>query len=864
MFTLNLKPSQSKTNRDMKKCVSFLLALSLSISALIAENRYSVYVDSDGVMRRDDTREEVSYYGTNYTVPFAHAYRALGYLGVDRKAAIRRDVYHMARLGFNAFRLHLWDVELTDSLGNLQTNDHLDLLDYLIKELEQRGISIILTAQTNFGNGYPEKNIDTGAYSYRYDKCDIHADPAAQAKQARYLDQLVKHVNPYTGRSLATDRSIIAIEVNNEPCHNNAATEVTAYINRMVMTLRNANWEKPILYNVSHNRQVVDAYYKADIQGTTYQWYPINLVSGHTRKGNFLPFVDQYDIPFSNVAGFNNKAKVVYEFDPADILYSYMYPAIARTFRKAGFQWITQFAYDPIDMAWANTEYQTHYLNLAYTPQKAISMKIAAEVARTVGRGADFGTYPADTIFGDFRVSYKQDLSECNTATKLFYSNNTATRPVNLAGLTEIAGVGSSPVVSYNGNGAYFLERVTYNLWRLEVMPDLFYPVDPFARPSLKRSAADIIYNTHSIAITLPQLGNTFYYRAINTGNTRRGEAREGAFDVFPGVYLLSTNRDTLNRANADTMFGYIRLNEYVAPKPHVTPLTVIHTPAANTVADGNLTVTATVYGSVPPDSVVIYPADVSFWRDRNTLYRMEQTVPYTYTATIPAGRRDCRYNIVGFSHGKATTYPGATPGTPLDWDYSGSEQYVTPTYQPGDPIVLLTPGEEHGSEFSTIPEAWGDSFYGYEQHRPLGVDCMHLHAHPTETATTVLVMKRIAETLANHTDLTPDRTLALRLGSVSGADKVTVSVVNSDGITFSATRPIADGVVEVTLNDLVMTSTPLAPAPYPVFLSREFKPNPGYSERPTWSSAEQVIISFDNIASGTELDAQILALWIK
>jgi hypothetical protein len=48
------------------------------------------------------------------------------------------------------------------------------------------------------------------------------------------------------------------------------------------------------------------------------------------------------------------------------------------------------------------------------------------------------------------------------------------------------------------------------------------------------------------------------------------------------------------------------------------------------------------------------------------------------------------------------------------------------------------------------------------------------------------------------------------------------------------------------------------------VFLSREFKPNPGYSERPTWSSAEQVIISFDNIASGTELDAQILALWIK
>ena len=35
---------------------------------------------------------------------------------MDRKEAIRRDVYHMARLGLNAFRLHLWDLELTAGL----------------------------------------------------------------------------------------------------------------------------------------------------------------------------------------------------------------------------------------------------------------------------------------------------------------------------------------------------------------------------------------------------------------------------------------------------------------------------------------------------------------------------------------------------------------------------------------------------------------------------------------------------------------------------------------------------------------------------------------------------------------------------
>ena len=84
---------------------------------------------------------------------------------------------------------------------------------------------------------------------------------------------------------------------------------------------------------------------------------------------------------------------MVYEFDPADVLYSHLYPAVARTFRKEGFQWITQFAYDPIDLAPYNTEYPTHYLNLVYTPAKALSMMVAAEAAREIPRGADYGTF---------------------------------------------------------------------------------------------------------------------------------------------------------------------------------------------------------------------------------------------------------------------------------------------------------------------------------------------------------------------------------------------------------------------------------------------------------------------------------------
>ncbi len=70
---------------------------------------------------------------------------------------------------------------------------------------------------------------------------------------------------------------------------------------------------------------------------------------------------------------------MVYEFDAGDVMQPIMYPAMARSYRTAGFQWATQFAYDPMATAYANTEYQTHYLNLAYTPSKAISLLIASK-----------------------------------------------------------------------------------------------------------------------------------------------------------------------------------------------------------------------------------------------------------------------------------------------------------------------------------------------------------------------------------------------------------------------------------------------------------------------------------------------------
>jgi hypothetical protein len=769
-----------------------------------AETIPTIYVDKKGIMRWSNNHEEASFYGVNYTLPFAHAYRAIRYIGKNHKEAIDKDVYHFARLGFNAYRIHVWDVEISDSAGNLIENEHLDLLDYLIAKLQERNIRTLLTTMTSFGNGYPEKNQPTGGFSYLYSKCKVHSDPKAILAQTRYIRQLVQHTNPYTGSSYRNDPYIVGFEINNEPCHAETPAQTKEYINRMLSALKKAGNTKPVFYNVSHNLSHVAAYYDTPVQGTTYQWYPAGLVAGHTRKGNFLPYVDSYNIPFSSVAGFDKKAKAIYEFDPADILYTYMYPAMSRTFRSKGFQWITQFAYDPIDIAWANTEYQTHFLNLAYTPGKAVSMKIAAEVAYSVPRNAVFKKYPNDTIFNNFHVSYLQDLSELSTPEKFFYSNHTTTAPAMPDSLKEIAGCGSSPIVHYEGSGAYFLDRLESGVWRLEVMPDALLLQDPFEKTSLKKEVATAAWSTWSMKISLPDLGTDFKITGINAGNTRQDNSSDAAFPVQPGVYLLERTGHTAAFAWASTTsWKNIFLGEFVAPESRPKMLTVVHQPA-KAVEDGKpLRIEAQVIAPSLPDSVLLYTDKASFWSESNSTLKMKRVGAYTYRAEAPGNMVKgsfFKYAIVVFKDDKKHTFPAHVEGSPLDWDYYKAEYWETPVVAAESPLSLTT-ATDNNSGFERYATPDGHLYY----------------------------RKYIKEQIAARPEaLSKARYLCFGLKDTKGIEQMKAGFVTSEGFTYTAVfKPdSASCRVKIPLSELLPDKTSLLPPSYPVFLERYFSPD--------------------------------------
>ncbi|RZK20423.1 MAG: membrane or secreted protein, partial [Hymenobacter sp.] len=702
-----------------------LLLLLLGGPAARAQNPAptgDAYVDARGVLRWQKTKAEVALFGVNYTAPFAYSYRALTKLGIKPEEAIDQDVYHLSRLGVDAFRVHVWDVEITDTLGNLQNNEHLRLLDYLITKLQARNIKIILTPIAYWGNAYPEPKNTGQGFSSIYDKSQAYTNPRAIRAQENYLGQFLNHRNQYSGLLNRQDPGIIAYEVCNEPNYHLPLAPVLRFANRLVAAMRATGLTKPIFYNIAESPVAKDAILDANVQGFSFQWYPEGLVAGHELKGNLLPYVDQYPLPYRGDKRFDNRAKMVYEFESADVLQPIMYPFMAKSFREAGFQWATQFAYDPLGLAAFNTEYQTHYLNLAYTPAKALSLLIASRVFHETRRGQRYGRYPADTVFGAAHVSYRQQLSEWNAPTEFYYTNNTAARPVQPARLRHVAGVGSSPVVQYEGSGAYFLDQVKPGVWRLEVMPDAIQIRDPFETASPGKIVTQIAWNKQLLTISLPDLGMRFQMRRLNAGDHTPAQASGGQLRVEPGTYLLTKSASAQVPPLPDCL-GALGLAEFVAPRPSVLRVQVQHEPAPQASAGQPVTITATVAGVAATDSVLLVARHY---------YGPVRTLPMHYTslgtvaATVPAALTYpgmLRYWIVVKKYG-AHTFPtgpntptsddlvlGGQPGSPRDWDFVDQAHWEVPLVAATAPLPLFRAAADRGRiEAQGLgPQAWVD-----------------------------------------------------------------------------------------------------------------------------------------------------------
>ena len=800
-----------------------------------SKTRNLVYADKQGVLRYTSNKAEASFFGVNYTTPFAYAFRAHKTLNVDLEKAIQNDVYHFARLGLDAFRVHVWDTEISDTAGNLLENEHLRLFDFLLAELKKRNIKTIITPIAFWGNGYPERDEPTPGFSRYFGRGKLTSNDTAIRAQENYIRQFFKHINPYTQLSYEDDKDIIAAELNNEPSHSNPKKGVTDYINRLATALKSTGWTKPVFYNISQGPYFSDAVAASVVDGFSFQWYPSGLVGGQTLKGNALPNVDVYHIPFRDtVPAFAKKALMVYEFDAADIFESYMYPAMARSFRGAGFQWATQFAYDPMAIANINTEYQTHYLNLAYTPSKAISMMIASEVFHKVPRMKSYGAYPADSLFDVFRVSYSSSLSEMNAADKFYYSNTTSTNPVSINQLKHIAGVGSSPVINYTGTGAYFLDKIKEGVWTLEVMPDVIYIRDPFERASPKKEVTLIKWQKNKMNISLADLGVNFSISALNEGNNYGAtndlntDGTKG-FYMTPGKYLLTAEGHD---------FDYFGKREFVAPLSSESDIVVRHEPFSEVTAGKSFTIHAIVAG-IDTGRVSVQVSKLGGGLFRNISMKKSG---YEYAAEIPAdivATGQLQYRIIVQEGNKYAVYPGDIQSNPFAWDNYQFETYKTNIaaenaslglYDPAnDRTVHVLPNFRRGFQTSYVSGTnSGSLVFKLSIAEMKGDEVMGFQTFIGDK------LKQRGSALSSF-----DKIIVRGKTAVAQPVNIKITLVSRNGFAFASTFSVTDNFrdIEILLNNFRPDSALLMPRPYPGFQPLYFK-----------SSATNEVFDLDDI----------------
>lgn len=764
------------------------------------------YLDREGVIRWADNREEVRLFGANYAITSSSDYRAAGYLTQDRKRLIDEDMAHFARMGWDGLRVAFWgDWHSSDRQGNLIANDHLDLVDYMVAKARERGLYILFNPIHTYHAGWPDAMGDTfPGFAAHIEKSRLGTDSAAIAAQVRYLRQIMEHVNPYTGVALKDEPSILFVEMINEPVHHpeDLAGSVR-YIDVLANAVRSTGSRAILFHNVSQDFRIAEAIRRSTVPGASFGWYPTGLNSGQELRGNTLRTVDDY--PAFEMAELRGRPRLVYEFDSADQLTGYMYPAMMRTFRAGGVQLAAMFAYDMLETSSRNLGWQTHRLNLVYTPRKAMSAVIAAEAMRRLPRGGGYGEYPANQRFGPFRVSYEEDLSEMATPDAFLHAGTTRTAPPSPSTLTRVAGYGSSPVVTYEGEGVYFLDKVREGVWRLEVYPDAVDVDEPFAMQRVDKIVTRAIYRSWPMRIALPDLGDSFSVDAVTAGNPAPSRAAGGRFEVRPGVYVLSAN-GPVDRATLPARINRVGFTEFHAPRPDPLPARVVHHTTPQHLLGRAFDVDARVVTDARPDSVTLWIRPTG--RGWFAPFPMRAVSAYGYRASIPADALPAgphEYVVSVRQADSTVTFPEGIHRAPSSWDYTAGEVWRTMIVRPETPLRLLFPADDASRlAFSRIGDGWRQGIFrivpsgasgetAFHLELPVGVDGIN----PEDYTASLVVLDRVAgraETVGRATGV------RVRLRGIGPRQRLHVTLMEKDGTSWSAPIEVDSAWTERTI----------------------------------------------------------------
>ena len=408
-----------------------------------------------------------------------------------------------------------------------------------------------------------------------------------------------------------------------------------------------------------------------------------------------------------------------------------------------------------------------------------------------------------------------------NSKTKFLYTNNNQSEPKEIKSLEQIAGLGSSSLVYYEGKGAYFLDKLRKGVWRLEVMPDALWVNDPFEKASLKKTVAIVQWNEQLMNIKLPDLGNEFTIAPLNVDNKHSVISTDGGFKIRPGTYLISKTESNLESIKKG--IGNLSINEFVAPKENIDKAYVVHSPV-KMIEDGqDLIIQAEI---VAPFKIKKVEVISSTGYQKVNKYPMNKTGTFSYSVRIPNSgitSDSFRYYIVINSTDDQRSFPSNVNGSPEDWDFVSKKQYITQVV-PNDKFVPLFDANEIDANF-IWPSQWNAPKYKVNNNtskftydRSLKISIPDLKYNRPDMTFKIIIENQVKF----WSDLVKKAKSLVIVGNsgVKQNQKVQIGLQLSNGSVFGKVIELnnSDNLTEINLQDLVRVPQVLLPRPFPVF----------------------------------------------
>ena len=520
----------------------------------------------DGKLKYSDGLD-VALWGVNYqssiSWEFDNTLRRSG-VNLDSKSlfhVIDEDLPQLALMQVGVIRVHLLPADFTDEKGDLVQTPYLDALDYLISQCDQRGIYVYVTLMNGMGKWYlPHSFISS------FKRIQWTVDDDCIALTHHYIHAILTHRNPFTHHAFAAEPALALIELVNEPDYPNheqvltdqrfagfkqkylasIATEkapedqahflefrgatVGHYLHDMIGEVRAAGAAQPIVWNLNWPRfirdhdDVFEAVARSEVDAVSFCCYPGQSdvqkpywdhptdLSGKNYTPNLQGLYDDpMQLRYLLEPRFAKKAKLVYEFEEFYNQSGYVYPEMARLFRGLGVQVATMWRYVPrVAVTHLDPAGCSHNLNFISTPGKSISFIIASDLFRYTPLYEPYRTdASSDDVVGPFMMSFSKNLSVESTDDRLIYSKGFASAPLPIhPDVNEIIGVGSSPLVSYDGTGGYFIHRSKKQII-VRINPDVIVGTPPFVGLIDGRSVCEIDERaSHRFELHLPAWAN--------------------------------------------------------------------------------------------------------------------------------------------------------------------------------------------------------------------------------------------------------------------------------------------------------------------------------------------------------------------